>query len=86
VSVLARVPIERVRDEAVQVQWGRVVLGVVVGILYGVGFGIGKAGRWLLAALTITLYAAGRAAGWAFVAVRLGWRDATGGTDQRGPA
>jgi hypothetical protein len=74
--VLARVPIERVRTDAVQVQWGRVALGVVVGVLYGLGYGISKAVRWLLAGLTMALYATGRAAGWAFAAVRLGWQDA----------
>lgn len=82
-SVLARVPMERVRVDAAQVQWGRVILGVVVGILYGIGWAVSKAVRWTLAALTVALYAAGRAAGWAFAAVRLGWNDAQG---RRGPA
>lgn len=82
-SVLARVPIERIRTDAAQVQWGRVVLGVVVGILYGLGYGISKVLRWVLAGLTVALYGVGRAAGWAFAAVRLGWNDAQG---RRGPA
>lgn len=75
-SVLAKVPMERIRADSAQVQWGRTLLTALVGALYVLGWAAGKAVGYVLAALTMTLYAIGRAAGWTFAAVRLGWQDA----------
>lgn len=85
VSVLDRVPVERVQAQS-EVDVRRMLLTALVGSLYAVGWLLGKAVRITLTALAAVLYGAGRAAGWAFAAVRVGWSDATAQSGRRGPA
>lgn len=58
-SVLDRVPVDEITDEARQVDLGRVALTVLAGVLFAVG--------WLFGRLALAI-------AWAGVAVKLGWR------------
>jgi membrane protein required for beta-lactamase induction len=64
-DLLARVPVDRITEEARQVHPGRTLLTVIAAILFGLG--------WLVAkAFGVTWFALV----WAAVAVREGWREA----------
>ena len=64
-AVLDRVPVDRITDEARDVDFWRTVLTVFAAVLYGIG--------WLAAKTFVVLW---RALVWAGVAVKVGWMDA----------
>jgi len=68
--------LDRIQAEPRPVDWRRAVLTGIAAALYGVGWFLAKDVRLLLSALAWCLYGIGRAAGWSFAAVRLGWIDA----------
>jgi hypothetical protein len=58
-TLLDRVPVEEIRAEARDIQFGRTVLTVLVGVLFALGWVVGKA--W-------------RSVAWSFAAVKVGFQ------------
>lgn len=59
-TVLRRVPVERISDQAREIRAGRLLLTLVAGLLFAVGWSAGAAFRALV---------------WCAVAVKVGWQD-----------
>lgn len=71
-TLLDRVPVDRIGEEARNADPRRVLLTVVAGVLFGAGWVVARAFAiaWLVGA-------------WCFTAVRLGWREARGNQPSR---
>jgi hypothetical protein len=74
-SVLDRIDLDAISEQARQVRFWRTVLTVIAGVLFGAG--------WLVAKLFGVLWLA---AAWSAVAVREGWREGRGVTVSHGPS
>jgi hypothetical protein len=71
-TLLDRVPVESITEQARQAKPGRVALTVIAGLLFGAG--------WVAAK---TLAVAWLGMSWCFTAMRLGWREARGNQPSR---
>ncbi len=69
-TVLDRVPVDQISDDARQVQVGRALLTVVAFIFWAIGFAAARAVGGIV---------------WAGVAVRTGWREGRTWTPRSGP-
>jgi hypothetical protein len=68
-SLFDRVPVDEIRDEAHQVQVGRLLLTLIVGVFWLIGWLAGKASLGV---------------GYCWAAVKIGWKEAHG-VQLRGP-
>lgn len=68
-TVLDRVPVDRITEQARELHPGRTLLTLLAALLYGLGWLAGKTvmGVWFVLA-------------WSFAAVKVGWTDARGGS------
>lgn len=63
-SILDRIPVDRINTEARQIQFGRAVLTLLAGLLYVIGWTVAKVFAVIWLALT-----------WSWTAVKLGWQE-----------
>jgi hypothetical protein len=65
VAVLDRLPVDRIREQAQQIEFARTVLTLVAGVFWLLGWAAARlcAGAW-------------QAVAWAAAAVKVGWADA----------
>lgn len=70
-SLLDRVPVDAISEEAHRIRWGRILLTLIVGLFWLIGWLAGKA-------------AVGLAFCWA--AVKIGWKEAHGEVGPHGRA
>lgn len=81
-TVLDRVPVDRISAEASQVQFSRVALTVLAAVFYVIGWTAGKVFTmvgWLARALWFGL-------AWSATAVKVGWVEARAGETRGRPA
>jgi hypothetical protein len=70
-SVLDRVPVDAITEQAQQVRFGHTLLTIVAAVFFGIG--------WLAAKSWLTV-------AWCAVAIREGWRDGRGQGVSHGPS
>ena len=71
-TLLDRVPVDQIGEQARQARPGRVALTVIAGVLFGAGWVVAK-----------TLGTVWLGVAWCFTAARLGWREARGNRPSR---
>lgn len=64
-TVLDRVPVDRIADQAREIHLGRMLLTAIAAVLYGLGWLASKTFRVVLLAIT-----------WSIASMRVGWQDA----------
>jgi hypothetical protein len=81
-NILDRVPLERISEEAKQVDVGRAVLTAIAAVLFAIGWISGKVFTIVAQILVYVI----RGVAWSAVAVKLGWTEARKPRQGLGPA